>query len=75
MWCNKVQFPNTNPQCGATNSPQSLSGNGCLTTKDPLQQLQNEGGMEVGSIYNMEGVDVGCDPSPPNPWTTRARGV
>ena len=46
-WCNKVQFPYTNPQCGASNSPRSLSGNGCSTTKDPLKQVQSEGGMEV----------------------------
>lgn len=55
IWCNNL---NTNPQCGPFNSPWSPSGNGCWTTKDPLEQVRSEVGMQVGSIYTYrDGVD------------------
>ena len=58
MFCNKIQLPNTNPQCGASNSPQSLNGNGCSTTKDPPEQVRSKGGMKLGSMYtHKEGTD------------------
>ena len=66
MWCNKVQFPNTNPQCRTSKSPRSASKNGSLTTKDSSEQVQSGGGMEVGSIYTHE-VLIECDTSPTNP--------
>ena len=36
--CNRSYYTRTvNPQCGPSDSPRSRSGNGCFTTKDPLE--------------------------------------
>ena len=40
-----------------------------LIMNDPLEQVWTKVGMEVGSIYTHGRNLIGCDSSPPNPWT------
>lgn len=64
-----IQFPNIYLQCEASNSPQSPSGNGCITTKDPPMQVWSEGGMELRPYIPTRRTSIECDISPPNSWT------
>ena len=66
--CNQSYYTRTvNPQCGPSDSPRSRSGNGCFTTKDPLERRAEwiwfwKWGPYIPNLAN------GCDGSASNHW-------